>query len=146
MKTPVSTLLKGKAALIVSISPTATAYDAMKLMGEKSVGSILVQDAQGKVIGIISERDCLRKVVILDKDPHKTRASEIMTAKLVTVPPERTVEECMTLMTENRIRHLPVMEGGKCHGVISIGDCVKYMVTEQDQMIQNLEKYIEGSL
>ena len=146
MKTPVSTLLKSKGNGIIYIAPTATAYDAMRLMGEKSVGSILVQDDRGKLAGIISERDCLRKVIMADKDPHKARASEIMTSKLITVPPERTLEECMTLMTQNRIRHLPVIDNGKCLGVISIGDCVKYIVTEQDQMIQNLEKYIEGSL
>lgn len=145
MKTPVSTLLKGKGT-IISVAPQAMAYDAMRLMGEQSVGSVLVQDAQGTLLGIISERDCLRKVIMADRDPHRTPASDIMTSKLVTVPPERTLEECMTLMTENRIRHLPVVEHGKVAGVISIGDCVKFMVTEQDQMIHNLEKYIEGSL
>lgn len=145
MKTPVRTLLKSKGP-IVSIVPTESAREAMRLMGEQSVGSVLVRDAKGSLLGIISERDCLRKVIMADRDPYKTPASDIMTSKLVTVPPECTVEECMALMTKNRIRHLPVMDHGTVAGVISIGDCVKFMVSEQDQMIQNLEKYIEGSL
>lgn len=146
MKTPVSVLLKTKGADVVTIAPTAQAFEAIQRMADKHVGCVVVTDQDGKPVGIVSERDCFRKVVLAEKSPHKITVADIMSANLTTMPPERTVEECMELMTEKRIRHLPVLERGALCGIISIGDCVKFMVTEQDQMIHNLEKYIEGSL
>lgn len=123
MKT-VKQLLQSKGRQVWSIAPEAMVYDALKLMAEKEVGALVVLEA-GQVAGIISERDYARKVSLQGKSDRTTSVGEIMTAKVIYVYPEQTIEECMALMTDKRIRHLPVIDGGQLIGVISIGDVVK---------------------
>jgi len=140
MKT-VKQLLEAKGREIYSIAPEARLFDALKLMAEKGVGALVVLD-NGKLAGILSERDYARKVILHGKSSHDVPVSEIMTGKVITVHPRQTVEECMALMTEKRIRHLPVAEGERLIGVLSIGDLVKEVIAEQAQTIQQLESYI----
>ena len=140
MKT-VTQLLQAKGREIHTIGPDARVFDALKLMAEKNVGALVVMEG-GKLAGILSERDYARKVILLNKSSHDIAVREIMTAKVITVQPGQTVEQCMALMTEKRIRHLPVTEGEKLVGVLSIGDLVKEVISEQEQTIQQLESYI----
>lgn len=140
MKT-VRQLLQAKTHGILSTAPDARVYDALQLMADKNVGALLVMDA-GELIGIFTERDYARKVILHGKSSHDIRVREIMTEKLVTVHPAQTVEECMSLMTDKRVRHLPVMEGNKLVGVVSIGDLVKEVISDQEQTIKQLESYI----
>jgi len=140
MKT-VTQLLQAKGREIHTIGPDARVFDALKLMAEKNVGALVVMEG-GRLAGIISERDYARKVILLSKSSHDIAVREIMTAKVITVQPGQTVEQCMALMTEKRIRHLPVTEGEKLVGVLSIGDLVKEVISEQEQTIQQLESYI----
>jgi CBS domain-containing protein len=142
MKT-VQQLLQSKGRDVYSISPDARVFEALKLMAEKQVGALVVLE-QGKVAGVISERDYARKVILQGKSSHDIPVREIMTAKVITVTPARTVEECMALMTANRVRHLPVLEGDRLAGILSIGDLVKEVIAEQQQTIQQLESYIHG--
>jgi IMP dehydrogenase len=121
-------------------------FEAIQLMDAKQIGSLLILNKSGKVAGILSERDCFRKVILLEKQPRTVQVKDVMTRKVIYVTPETTVDDCMALMTQKRIRHLPVLENEKVSGVISIGDLVKFVTSEQDLMIHNLEKYIEGSL
>lgn len=134
-------LLQAKGGEIYSIAPDAKVFDALKLMAEKNVGALVVLDS-GRLAGIFSERDYARKVILHGKSSHDISVSEIMTARVITVQPSRTVEECMTLMTEKRIRHLPVTEGERLVGVLSIGDLVKEVIADQEQTIKQLESYI----
>jgi len=142
MKT-VRQLLQGKGKDIYSVSPASSVLDAIGVMADRGVGALLVMD-QGRLAGIISERDYARKVILHGKSSHDTPVGDIMTQKLVTVNPEHTVEDCMALMTEKRIRHLPVMEGGRVAGVLSIGDLVKEVIAEQQETIKQLEQYIHS--
>lgn len=142
MKT-VQQLLDSKAHRLVSVSPDTTVYDALKLMADKEIGAVVVLDGE-RLAGIFSERDYARKVILFGKSSRETRVSEIMTSKVVCVRPSNTVDECMALMTDKRIRHLPVLEGKRVIGVISIGDVVKEMLAEQQFIIQQLEHYIAG--
>jgi CBS domain-containing protein len=142
MKT-VRLLLQAKGGVIYSIAPEAKLFDALKMMAEKNVGALLVV-ARGKLAGIISERDYARKVILHGKSSHDIPVSEIMSDKVVTVQPGQTVEECMALMTDKRIRHLPVMDGDRLVGLLSIGDLVKEVIAEQEQMIRQLESYIHS--
>lgn len=139
----VSQLLQMKGTEIHTIGSDATVFDALKLMAEKDVGALVVVD-DGKLAGIISERDYARKVILHGKSSHEMVVREIMTAKVITVHPGQTVEECMTLMTGKRVRHLPVTEGERLIGVLSIGDLVKDVITEQEQTIKQLESYIHS--
>lgn len=142
MKT-VKQLLQTKGGVIHSIAPEAKLFDALKMMAEKNVGALLVV-AGGKLAGIISERDYARKVILHGKSSHDIPVSEIMSDKVVTVQPGQTVEECMALMTDKRIRHLPVMDGDRLVGLLSIGDLVKEVIAEQEQTIRQLESYIHS--
>jgi len=142
MKT-VKQLLQAKGREIHSIGPDARVFDALKLMAEKNVGALVVTEG-GKLVGIISERDCARKVILLSKSSHDIAVREIMTGKVFTVQLGQTVEQCMALMTEKRIRHLPVTEGEKLVGVLSIGDLVKEVIADQEQTIKQLESYIHS--
>jgi CBS domain-containing protein len=140
MKT-ISQLLQAKGGEIHSITPEARVFDALRLMADKNVGALVVLD-NGKLAGIFSERDYARKVILLGKSSHDIPVRDIMTGKVITVHPGQTVEECMALMTEKRIRHLPVTEGERLIGVLSIGDLVKEVIAEQEQTIKQLESYI----
>lgn len=142
MKT-VKEILKAKGYDIWSVAPDASVYDALKLMADKNIGAVLVIDA-GKLVGILSERDYARRVIYKGKLPEDTPVYEIMTEKVLWVRPDQTVEECMALMTDKRVRHLPVFEGDQLIGVISIGDVVKAIISEQEFMIEQLEHYITG--
>ena len=139
----VKQLLQTKGREIHSIAPDARVFDALKLMAEKNVGALVVIEG-GRLAGIISERDYARKVILLSKSSHDIAVREIMTAKVITVQPGQTVEQCMALMTEKRIRHLPVTEGEKLVGVLSIGDLVKEVIADQEQTIRQLESYIHS--
>ncbi len=138
-------LLRGKGSQVYSISPEASVYDALKIMAEKGVGALVVLTREGELAGIVSERDYARKVEVLGKTARETSVREIMTERVVCVRPDQTVEECMALMTNKRIRHLPVIEGNTLTGIISIGDVVKAIISEQEFMIEQLENYIAGT-
>jgi CBS domain-containing protein len=139
----VEQILKQKGSALWSVPPDAMVIDALKLMAEKDVGALLVLGA-GQLAGIISERDYARKVILKGKTSLQTPVREIMTPIVVTVRPENTVEECMGLMTEKRIRHLPVLVEGQVVGVISIGDVVKASLAAKDFVIEQLGNYITG--
>ncbi len=139
----VEQLLQIKGHAIWTISTDASVYEALELMAEKEIGALAVTE-EGQLVGIISERDYARKVDLKERTSRSTRVNEIMTSKVYYVRPEQTVEECMTLMTEKRIRHLPVLKEGKLVGIISIGDVVKEMISEQGFIITQLENYISG--
>jgi CBS domain-containing protein len=127
-----------------TIAPGAPVLDAIKLMAEKSIGALLVTQGQD-ILGIISERDYARKVVLMGRASHDTPVRDIMSSPVMYVRPDNTNEQCMALMTENRLRHLPVIEeGGKLIGLISIGDLVKDIISEQRFIIEQLEHYIRG--
>jgi len=147
MSTPIGQLLMRKDNEIITIASDDTVFNAVKLMDEKRIGSLLILDDAGKLAGIFSERDCFRKVVLEGKPSKDVLVCDVMTNKIIYVTSDNTVDECMSLMTEKRIRHLPVIDGeDKILGVISSGDLVKYVANEEDFLIQNLEKYIQGSL
>jgi IMP dehydrogenase len=147
MNTAINQLLMQKGREIITISPQESVLDAIKLMDAKNIGSLLVLNAQGKIAGIFAERDCFHKVILAGKLTSQVQVRAAMTRKVIYASPENTVDECMALMTQKRIRHLPVIDSqGHVVGIISIGDLVKFVVSEQDAMIRNLEKYIEGSL
>lgn len=136
-------LLQRKTGGLCTIGPEARVYDALKLMADKNIGALLVVD-NDKLVGIVSERDYARKVILQGKSSHDTPVREIMTERVVCVQPGNTVEECMALMSDKRIRHLPVIENDKLVGVLSIGDLVKETIAEQQFMIKQLESYIHS--
>ena len=142
MKT-VRQLLQGKSGPLCTIGPDAKVIDSLKVMAEKNIGALLVVE-NDKLVGIVSERDYARKVALHGKSSHDTPVREIMTARVVCVQPDNTVDECMALMTDKRIRHLPVIENEKLMGVLSIGDLVKETIAEQQFMIKQLESYIHS--
>jgi len=140
----VAELLKSKAdAAVHTIRPDATVLDALKLMADKSVGALLVMQAD-QIIGIVTERDYARKVILMSRASKDTPVRDIMTSDVMYVRLEQTSEDCMVLMTENRLRHLPVLTDGKLVGLISIGDLVKDIISEQKFIIEQLEHYISG--
>jgi signal-transduction protein with cAMP-binding, CBS, and nucleotidyltransferase domain len=136
-------ILQAKGYEIWSITPDASVYDALKLMADKEVGALLVLNGE-KSVGIISERDYAREVVLKGKRSIDTPVKEIMSNEVFSVRPEKPIEECMTLMTEKRVRHLPVCEGGHLIGIVSIGDVVKAIISQQECIIAQLERYIQG--
>ena len=136
-------LLAAKGGQVYSIRPDATVLDALKLMAQKDVGALLVME-DTRVIGILSERDYARKVILQGKSSQGVPVREIMTTEVVKVDPSKTVEDCMALMTQRRVRHLPVCEGDKLVGLVSIGDLVKEVIAEQEQTIRQLESYIHS--
>lgn len=137
----VKDILKSKKVGILTIAPDAMVLAAIELMAEKNVGSLLVMEGD-KLVGIITERDYSRKVILAGKSSSNTLVKEIMTQKLVVIQPSSTIEECMVLMIENSVRYLPVIEGGRAIGVISIGNVVNTIISEQNIVINNLQQYI----
>jgi CBS domain-containing protein len=140
----VSNILKGKSNIILSVSPGTYVFEALEMMYEKNVSALLVTEAE-QLVGIFTERDYARKLILKGKSSKETVIAEIMTEDLFTVTPDTGITECMQLMTNHFIRHLPVLEGNKLVGIISIGDVVKYIIDEQKFIIENLEHYITGS-
>ena len=137
----VKNILDSKGNEIWHVAPDDSVLDAVRMMAEKGVGALLVMD-DAKLVGIISERDYARKVILKGRSSKKTPVKDIMTAEVICARPEQSVEECMLMMTENRIRHLPVMQDEKTVGVLSIGDLVKAIIEEQHFTIKQLEMYI----
>jgi CBS domain-containing protein len=136
-------LMSAKGGQVYSIKPDAKVIEALKLMAEKDVGALVVLEGD-RLAGIMSERDYARKVILHGKSSQDISVREIMTSGVVTVDPERTVEECMGLMTQRRVRHLPVVEKDKLVGLVSIGDLVKEVIADQEQTIKQLESYIHS--
>ena len=134
-------LVNSKAHRLLSIQPDNTIYDALRKMSEHDVGALIVLQDK-KLVGIFSERDYARKVILEGKTSKKTLVSEIMTKQVICVSPDRTADECMALMTEKRVRHLPVIENKLVVALISIGDVVREMISDQKQTIAQLEQYI----
>jgi CBS domain-containing protein len=136
-------ILAQKGSAVWSIAPNAMVFDAIQLMAEKNVGALPVVE-DGKLVGIISERDYTRKVILKGKSSKETPIKDIMTQELLTVHPGDSISECMHLMTDRRVRHLPVIEEDKLVGLVSIGDLVRRIISAQSATIDNLEKYITG--
>lgn len=143
MKTAADILKAKPHAQIYRIWPTATVLEAITLMAEKGVGALVVMEGD-KLVGIISERDYARKVVLMERSSYNTEVSEIMSADVITVTPATTSGACMQLMTDRRLRHLPVLDGERLVGLISIGDLVKDIISDQAATIHQLESYIRG--
>ena len=139
----VSQLLQAKGTQIFSVGPQDSVLHAIEIMATRHVGALLVMN-EGTLLGIISERDYARKVILKNRSSHDTPVSDIMTSPAVTVTPEETVHHCMQLMTEGRFRHLPVVKSGRVVGMLSIGDLVKAVIQEQTEHIEQLERYIAG--
>ncbi|MEK6562528.1 MAG: CBS domain-containing protein [Candidatus Binatota bacterium] len=137
-------ILDGKGHATYSVTRDSMVYDAMKLMADKEIGALLVVEG-GRLVGVISERDYARKVILKGKSSLDTPVKEIMTQDFIWVRPEQTVEECMEIVTEKRVRHLPVLVDDQVVGIISIGDLVKAVIDEKDFTIKQLESYITGS-
>jgi len=144
MISTVRQILQSKSPEIWSVSPDATVLDALKLMAEKDIGAVLVTE-DDRLVGIFSERDYARKVPLMGHSPEKTRVSELMTRDLYCVGPTQTVQECMALMTAKRIRHLPVLEEGRLIGIVTIGDVVKAVISDQARLLEEMEHYISGT-
>jgi len=147
MKTnyPISSILTNKTSALWSIAPEASVFEAIKLMAEKDIGSLVVMSG-GKLAGLFTERDYTRKVALQGKTSKETSVGEIIPIKVVTITPEDSVEDCMRLMTEHRVRHLPVVEGDHVVGMISIGDLVNWIISAQKAQIEQMERYISGSV
>lgn len=140
----ISALLREKGSRVWSVTPDSSVYDAIALMADKNVGAVLVMK-DDRLVGILSERDYARKVILAGRSSHKTQVSEVMTSRVIYVEPSEKVDECMALMTDKHIRHLPVMSGGELVGLVSMGDLVKALIEEQQFVIQQLEHYISGA-
>ena len=143
MKTVAEILLAKGVAVVHSIPPSASVYEAVALMAEKNVGALLVMEGE-KIVGMVTERDYARKVVLMSRSSRDTPLRDVMTPAVIYVRPDQTTEDCMALMTQSRIRHLPVIDGGKLVGLISIGDLVKSIMSEQTFIIEQLQSYIAG--
>jgi len=140
----VAQILKAKHEQAVqTITPSTSVFDAVKRMAEKNIGALLVME-DAKILGIITERDYARKIALMGRSSKETPVRDIMTSPVMYVRPDQTNEECMALMTDNRVRHLPVVDGGKLIGLVSIGDLVKDIISEQKFIIDQLEHYIKG--
>jgi CBS domain-containing protein len=137
-------VLKRKGQDVWSITPDTTVYRAIEVMADKHIGALLVI-VNEELVGIVSERDYARKVVLKGRSSKETRVEEIMTSPVISVEPQHMVDECMRIITDNRIRHLPVTENGKVIGIVSIGDLVNWIISAQHQTIQQLQDYITGN-
>ncbi len=139
----IGAILKSKGREIWSIPPTASVYEAIECMAEKQVGALLVMEGD-QLVGIISERDYARKIILMGRSSRETPVTEIMTSSVLTVSGDHTIGDCMRIITEHRVRHLPVVERGKVIGVVSIGDLVNWIISTQQETIRHLESYITG--
>ncbi len=142
MQTTIRHMLEVKGHDIWSVAPGASVFDALRMMSDKDIGAVLVLEGE-QIVGIMSERDYARKVVLLGKTSRETRVNEIMSSKVFTIHPDQTVEEAMELMTNKHIRHLPVIEGDEVLGMISIGDVVKAIIFKQREALSQLEDKIK---
>jgi CBS domain-containing protein len=142
--TTVRQLLGSKGHAVHTIGPDATVYEALEELAARDVGALVVTE-NGEVVGLVSERDCARKLVLMGKLSRDTQVREIMTDQVICVNSKQTVDGCMALMSEKRVRHLPVLENGQLSGIVSIGDVVKAIIEGQQSTIENLEHYISGA-
>jgi CBS domain-containing protein len=140
---PISALIRDKNPAVWSVAPETTVFEAIKLMAAKNVGALLVMSG-GLLVGIFTERDYTRKIVLLGKTSRETKVREIFSSVVITVAPDDSVEDCMKLMTEHRVRHLPVVENENVLGIISIGDLVNWIISAQNAAIDQMEQYIAG--
>ncbi|HEX7000534.1 MAG TPA: CBS domain-containing protein [Trueperaceae bacterium] len=138
-------LVHDKGVAVYTVSPDDTVFRALEVMAEHDVGALVVVD-DGTVVGVFSERDYARKVILLGRGSRDLEVRVVMTGQVVTVGPEQTVVDCMRLMTDHRVRHLPVLEDGRLAGIVSIGDVVKAVMSEQEFLIEQLQEYISGAL
>jgi CBS domain-containing protein len=142
---PIAAILKQKGGQVWSIAPNATVYDALAMMADKEIGSLLVLDGN-KLVGMLSERDYARKIILRGRSSKETRVNEIMIPAPITILPNCSVDEAMRIMTENRVRHLPVLgDNGAALGIVSIGDLVKWIITSHQETIEQLQTYIAGN-
>lgn len=143
---PISAILKGKGGRVWTVDAATTVYDALALMADKAVGALPVVVGGSTLVGLVSERDYARKVMLLGRSSRETTVSEIMTAPPLTITPGCTVDEAMHLMTDERVRHLPVVDAaGQLSGLVSIGDLVKWIISSQERTIEHLQMYIAGN-
>ena len=145
MKSTLSEVLDAKGDNVWSVSPQNSAYEALELMAEKDIGALVVID-QGKVVGMFSERDYARKLALKGKLSKETQVAEVMTKPVCYVLPWTSLSECMTLMTNKHVRHLPVIESDKIIGIVTIGDVIKSIISEQESVIQELKSYVDEAL
>jgi CBS domain-containing protein len=144
MSTKVEQVLAQKGSTVWSVDPDASVQEAVTLLGTREIGAVLVCDAHG-LVGIFSERDCVRKILWQGRSTLESRVRDVMVANVISVTPQDSIQHCMALMTDRRVRHLPVLDHGKVLGVISIGDVVHAMLNEKESLIESLEGYISGS-
>jgi CBS domain-containing protein len=145
MTTSVRQVLEGKGSATLSLPPSATVFEALEAMAKNDVGSVVVADGDC-LLGIFTERDYARKLILQGRSSKETRVSELMTSNILTVSPTQTIDDCMAMITDNRVRHLPVVEKGRIIGIISIGDVVKAVIADQQRTIQQLSSYIAGDI
>ena len=138
-------MMQEKGEQTFAVKPTATVYEALQMMAEKNTGAVMIVDEQGQMVGIFTERDYARKVILKGKCSLDTPIGEIMTSEMVTVSPETNLQECMNLMSDYHIRHLPVMQAGRLIGMVSMRDVVDTILSRKDDTIYNLENYILGT-
>jgi len=143
MTTTVRQILQAKGSRVISIPPDSSVLAALRLMAEHDIGSVLITEGS-RLLGIFTERDYARKVVLRGRSSSDTRVEELMTANVLTISPSQTIDDCMLMMTNNRFRHLPVVEHGEVIGIITIGDAVKAVMAEQEETISQLHGYISG--
>ena len=141
--TTINDLLRNKSSDVWSVAPDDSVYDALRLMADKNIGAVLVMDGK-HLVGLLSERDYARKLVLANKSSRETAVRDVMTSRVAFVAPSKDVEECLALMTDKRFRHLPVMDEGRVMGLVSIGDLVKAIIEKKQFMIDQLESYITG--
>jgi len=140
---PISLILAGKPRGLFSVTPSTTVYDAIRTMADHNIGAVVVLDGD-RLEGVFSERDYTRKLILQGRLSRETAVADVLTRPVITVEPSTSVADCMRVMTDNRIRHLPVLEGSDLVGLISIGDCVKWVISQQNAHIEHLERYISG--